>query len=83
MKRNIEQDGDAVIADAGNVAGVGSNGSTMVQEVMGAGTPEVDSMTSRMWLSNQHAGTIIGKGGANIKQIREESATRVQIAEAA
>jgi len=83
MKRNIEQDGDAVIMDAGNLAGVGSNGSTMVQEVMGAGTPEVDSMTSRMWLSNQHAGTIIGKGGANIKQIREESATRVQIAEAA
>lgn len=33
MKRNIEQDGDAVIMDAGNLAGVGSNGSTMVQGV--------------------------------------------------
>ena len=34
-----------------------------------------------MWLPNNLAGTIIGKGGASIKAIRDESACRVTIAE--
>lgn len=38
-------------------------------------------MTIRMWLPNNLAGTIIGKGGASIKAIRDESACRVTIAE--
>ena len=50
---------------------------------MGGGTPAVETMTMRMWFSNLHAGTMIGKGGMNIKAIREESACRVMIAEAA
>merc|ERR1719203_724094 len=41
------------------------------------------SMTLRMWLQNMHVGTIIGKGGANVKSIREESGCRVSIAEMA
>jgi len=40
-------------------------------------------MTLRMWLQNMHVGTIIGKGGANVKGIREESGCRVSIAEMA
>jgi transcription antitermination factor NusA-like protein len=38
-------------------------------------------MTFRMYMSNQHAGTIIGKGGANVKKIREQSGCKVSIAE--
>eukprot|EP00316_Scyphosphaera_apsteinii_P001540 CAMPEP_0119346162 /NCGR_PEP_ID=MMETSP1333-20130426/107864_1 /TAXON_ID=418940 /ORGANISM="Scyphosphaera apsteinii, Strain RCC1455" /LENGTH=312 /DNA_ID=CAMNT_0007358661 /DNA_START=143 /DNA_END=1081 /DNA_ORIENTATION=+ len=33
----------------------------------------------RMWLSNGHAGTIIGKGGTNIKGIREQSGCKCSI----
>ena len=54
----------------------------MLADVMGAGTPAIESMTARLWLSNLYAGTIIGKGGASIKAIREETACRVLIAEA-
>uniref|UniRef100_A0A7S0J7X2 K Homology domain-containing protein n=1 Tax=Calcidiscus leptoporus TaxID=127549 RepID=A0A7S0J7X2_9EUKA len=42
-----------------------------------------DNMTLRMWLPNMHVGTIIGKGGANVKGIREESGCKVSIAEMA
>lgn len=38
-------------------------------------------MTFRLWMSNMHAGTIIGKGGANVKKIREQSGCKVSIAE--
>ena len=38
-------------------------------------------MTVRMWIDNRQVGTIIGKGGVNIKAIREQSACKVSIAE--
>ena len=37
----------------------------------------------RMWFSNIEAGTIIGKGGANVKGVREQSGCKVSIAEMA
>lgn len=58
------------------------SGNAMVQDVMGAGTPAVESMTIRLWMSNIHAGTIIGKGGGSIKAIREQTGCKVTIAEA-
>ena len=39
-------------------------------------------MTQRLWLANLHAGSVIGKGGSHIKNIREGSGCRVTIAEA-
>lgn len=42
---------------------------------------EGESMTLRMWMSNQHAGTVIGKGGVNIKGVREQSTCKVSIAD--
>ena len=36
----------------------------------------------RLWVSHVHAGTIIGKGGAHIKAVREQSSCRVMVAEA-
>lgn len=38
-------------------------------------------LTLRLWMSNMHAGTIIGKGGASVKSIRESSGCKVSIAE--
>lgn len=42
-----------------------------------------ESMTLKMWMSNMHVGTVIGKGGVNIKGIREQSECKVSIAEMA
>ena len=36
-----------------------------------------------MWMQNNHCGTIIGKGGVNIKAIREQSECKVQVSELA
>ena len=36
-----------------------------------------------MWMQNNHCGTIIGKGGVNIKAIREQSDCKVQVSELA
>ena len=38
-------------------------------------------MALRLWMSNMHAGTVIGKGGGSVKQMREQSGCKVQIAE--
>ena len=50
---------------------------------MGAGTPVVENITMRLCWPNLHAGTIIGKGGAYIKAIREETSCRLNVADAA
>ena len=55
----------------------------MVADVMGSGTPAIESITMRMLLDNNHAGTIIGKGGTAIKAVREATGCRVNILEAA
>lgn len=43
--------------------------------------PSAGDMTLRLCMSNMAAGTIIGKGGANIKQVRESSQCKVTITE--
>ena len=40
-----------------------------------------ETLMMRLWLSNMNVGTVIGKGGANIKSIREKSSCRVSISE--
>jgi len=42
-----------------------------------------ESHVIRMWMQNNHCGTIIGKGGVNIKAIREQSDCKVQVSELA
>jgi len=37
--------------------------------------------TLRLWMTNIHAGTIIGKGGSKVKKVREQSGCKVTIAE--
>ena len=39
-------------------------------------------LTMRFWISNIHAGTIIGKGGAHIKSMRESTNCHIMMAEA-
>lgn len=57
----------------------GFDGEIGASETSVVGMEVTDSMTMRMWLSNGHAGTIIGKGGANIKGIREQAGCKVSI----
>lgn len=85
MKRDYEGDESTAMSSmsAAAAAAEHTTGGQMVQEVMGGGTPAVDAMTMRLLMPNTYAGSIIGKGGVNIKAIREESACRVMIAEAA
>ncbi|KAI9221772.1 hypothetical protein BC828DRAFT_380181 [Blastocladiella britannica] len=43
--------------------------------------PTADTMTLRALLTTKEAGIVIGKGGANIKAIRDESNARIQVSE--
>jgi len=37
-----------------------------------------ETMTMRMWITNIHAGTVIGKGGGHIKSVREISGCKAR-----
>jgi len=66
---------------------IGSEGGDLLQTdqpmATDADAPAGDNLTLRMWFSNIEAGTIIGKGGANVKGVREQSGCKVSIAEMA
>ena len=71
MKRAAEDEG----GDA--------EGAEETMDVGGAieSSPASESVTVRMWMTNSAAGTIIGKGGINIKGIREQSGSKISISE--
>lgn len=71
-KRGLDE--DVVLPEAG--------GGEQTADANGAAAPTPDSSFSvRMMMMNNCVGTIIGKGGVNIKSIREQSACKVSIAE--
>jgi len=74
-----EDEGEASLFNGLPSSGAAPMSQSSPEVAPGAGPADV--MALRLWMSNMHAGTVIGKGGGSVKQMREQSGCKVQIAE--